>query len=65
MHRKRGEKEMKVQRAEQIIIRKDHPKFKLIDEMCYNSKNLYNEANYIIRQEFMRKARTLATLVVR
>ena len=44
---------MKVQRAEQIIIRKDHPKYKLIDEMCYNSKNLYNEANYIIRQEFI------------
>ena len=45
--------EVKVQRAEQIIIRKNHPKYKLIDEMCYNSKNLYNEANYMIRQEFI------------
>lgn len=44
---------MKVQRAEQIIIKKDHPKFKLIDEMCFNSKNLYNEANYVIRQKFI------------
>ena len=44
---------MKVQRCEQIIIKKDHPKFKIIDEMCFNSKNLYNEANYIIRQEFI------------
>lgn len=44
---------MKIQRAEQIIIRKDHPKFKIIDKMCYNSKNLYNEANYMIRQEFI------------
>lgn len=44
---------MKVQRAEQIIIKKDHPKFKLIDEMCFHSKNLYNEANYIIRQKFI------------
>ena len=32
---------MKVQRCEQIIIKKDHPKFKIIDEMCFNSKNLY------------------------
>ena len=31
---------MKVQRCEQIIIKKDHPKFKIIDEMCFNSKNL-------------------------
>ena len=44
---------MKVQRAEQIIIKKDHPKFKLIDEMCFHSKNLYNEANYVIRQKFI------------
>ena len=44
---------MKVQRAERIIIKKDHPKFQLIDEMCFNSKNLYNEANYAIRQEFI------------
>ena len=44
---------MKVQRAEQIIIKKDHPKFKVIDEMCFHSKNLYNEANYTIRQEFV------------
>ena len=44
---------MLVQRAERIIIKKDHPKFQLIDEMCFNSKNLYNEANYAIRQEFI------------
>lgn len=44
---------MKVQRAEQIIIRKDHPKFKVIDQQCIHSKNLYNEANYTIRQEFI------------
>lgn len=44
---------MKVQRVEQIIIKKSHPKFKIIDEMCFHSKNLYNEANYIIRQKFI------------
>ena len=44
---------MNVQRAEQIIIKKSHPKFKIIDEMCFHSKNLYNEANYVIRQKFI------------
>ena len=44
---------MKVQRAEQIIIKKNHPKYELIDSMCFHSKNLYNEANYVIRQEFI------------
>ena len=40
-------------RTEQQIIQKSHPMWKLIDEMCFNSKNLYNYANYIIRQEFI------------
>lgn len=44
---------VKIQRVEQKIIRKNHPKFKIIDEMCFRSKNLYNEANYIIRQKFI------------
>lgn len=44
---------MKVNRTEQIVIKRNHPKFKIIDEMCLHSKNLYNEANYKIRQEFI------------
>ena len=44
---------MKVQRTEQIVIRKNHPKFKIIDQQCFYSKQLYNEANYIIRQKFI------------
>ncbi len=44
---------MKVQRCEQIIIRNSHPKFNIIDQQCFHSKNLYNEANYVIRQEFI------------
>lgn len=44
---------MKVQRCEQIIIRKDHPRYKVIDQQCFYSKNLYNEANYVLRQEFI------------
>ena len=45
---------MRVQRIEQVVIRKEHPKFDVIDKMCFNSKNLYNEANYAIRQEFIK-----------
>lgn len=41
------------QRCEQILIKRNHPKFKVIDQQCFHSKNLYNEANYIIRQEFI------------
>ena len=45
---------MKVRRCEQIIIKRNHPKFKVIDQQCFHSKNLYNEANYTIRQEFIK-----------
>ena len=44
-------------RTEQQIIRKSHPMWKLIDEMCFASKNLYNYANYIIRQEYIENKR--------
>lgn len=42
-----------VNRVEQHQINKNHPMFKVIDEFCFRSKNLYNAANYIIRQEFI------------
>lgn len=44
---------MKVNRCERQIITKNHPMYKIIDEMCLKSKNLYNYANYKIRQEFI------------
>src|SRR5690554_2674952 len=28
--------------------------FKTVDELCFKSKNLYNYANYIIRQDFIK-----------
>lgn len=46
-------KKIKVQRTERIVIKKSHPKFKAIDQQCFHSKNLYNEANYTIRQKFI------------
>ncbi len=44
---------MKVNRVEQHQIHKTHPLYKVIDEFSFRSKNLYNYANYIIRQEFI------------
>lgn len=44
---------IKTQRTEQQILNKGHPKYKTIDEMCKHSKDLYNQANYIVRQEFI------------
>ena len=44
---------MKTNRVETQIIRKSHPMWKVVDENCFYSKNLYNYANYIIRQEFV------------
>ena len=48
---------MLVNRVEQQVIRKSHPLWKVIDEMCFNAKNLYNYANYIIRQEYIKNKR--------
>lgn len=50
---------MKVSRVEQHRIKKskknnkDDKLFKIIDDLCWKSKNLYNYGNYIIRQEFI------------
>lgn len=44
---------MKVQRCEQHKIGKKHPLFSIVDKYCLYSKNVYNEANYLVRQEFI------------
>ena len=44
---------MKVNRVEQQIIRKNNPIYNVVDQYCFYSKNVYNQANYIIRQEFI------------
>jgi len=44
---------MKVNRIEQHNINKNNKNFKIIDNLCFKSKNVYNFANYIIRQEFI------------
>lgn len=40
-------------RVEKHIIRSNNKYYKMLDEYCFKSKNLYNYANYIIRQEFI------------
>lgn len=44
---------MRVNRVEQQIIRKNNPIYNVVDQYCFYSKNVYNQANYIIRQEFI------------
>jgi putative transposase len=42
-----------VQLVEQHIIKETDPRFESIDKAAFASKNLYNYANYIVRQEFI------------
>lgn len=44
---------MKVNRVEKHVINKNHSMFKICDKLCFKSKNVYNYANYTIRQEFI------------
>ena len=41
-----------MQLVEQHIIKKDDERYKILDEVCFKSKNLYNAALYEIRQHF-------------
>lgn len=43
---------MIVQRVEKHIIKQNNSYYSMLDEFCFKSKNLYNFANYQIRQEF-------------
>ncbi|NEQ41202.1 MAG: IS200/IS605 family element transposase accessory protein TnpB [Okeania sp. SIO3I5] len=42
-----------MQLVERTIIKKNHPNYKSLDALAFLSKNLYNMANYIVRQEFI------------
>ena len=44
---------LKANRTEQHLIKKSNPIWEVVDEYCFRSKNVYNYANYIIRQEFI------------
>lgn len=40
-------------RVEKHIIKSTNPFFEMLMDFCHRSKNLYNHANYLIRQEFI------------
>ena len=42
-----------MQLVERTIIKQNHPTYKSLDNLAFLSKNLYNIANYIVRQEFI------------
>ncbi|HBE21717.1 MAG TPA: transposase, partial [Cyanobacteria bacterium UBA11367] len=42
-----------MQLAERHIIKSDDARFDELDNLAWQSKNLYNAANYIIRQNFL------------
>lgn len=44
---------MKIQRIEKHLIKASNPYFEMLKDFCFKSKNLYNSANYQIRQKFI------------
>jgi len=46
-----------MQLSERHIIKKYNQFYNEIDNLCFLSKNLYNKANYIIRQEFIKTSK--------
>lgn len=50
---------MKVQRVEKHRIKSNDPYFEMLEEFCYLAKNLYNHANFLIRQEYFNTQKTI------
>jgi putative transposase len=48
-----------MQLVERHLIRTHDPRFALIDRAAFASKNLYNQANYQIRQSFIHEGKYL------
>jgi putative transposase len=44
-----------MQLVERHLVTRDHPQYASIDAAAFASKNLYNQANYQIRQAFIRE----------
>ena len=47
------------ERTERHVIKPSHPDHDLILDFCHRSKNLYNHANYLVRQAFVKEHRWL------
>ena len=50
--------------VEQHIIKRTDPRFQRIDEAAFASKNLWNAANYLVRQSFIFEGKYLNTVAV-
>ncbi len=48
-----------MQLVEQSVIKRDDPRFAVIDAAAFKSKNLYNVANYEIRQSYIHQGKYL------
>ena len=48
-----------MQLVERHLIKKEDPRFAVIDAAAFASKNLYNQANYQIRQAFIHQGKYL------
>ena len=55
---------MKVNRVEQQIIKKNNPIYEIVDLYCFYSKNVYNQANYLVRQAFIKENKILTAFEV-
>ena len=42
-----------MRRVEQQVIEQSHQRYRAIDAMAFASKNLWNQANYQVRQTFI------------
>ena len=42
-----------MRQVERHIVKQSNPLWKQLDELCFLSKNLYNYANYLVRQSFI------------
>ena len=50
---------MIVQRVEKHIIKPSNIHYALLDKFCFQSKNLYNHANFIMRHEFLKNRKAV------
>ena len=51
---------MKVNRTEQQFIHKSHPLYEVVDRYCLYSKNVYNQANFQMRQAYIKENKVLS-----
>ena len=49
-----------MQLVEQHVIKESDPRFEPIDRAAFAAKNLYNKANYIIRQSFIHQGKYIS-----